>query len=146
MSLIARKTILALTLLLILFDAASLTAAEKKTIFYNLTTDEAWTAGMALNQASKAIEHGYKVVVFLNVRGVLLASKAFHSDSFVASALSLQDMLQANMKEGAKVIVCPMCMKKVGLTQEDLIKGIEMGGPDVTLKAMTADDTVVISY
>jgi hypothetical protein len=37
-------------------------------------------------------------------------------------------------------------MNKVGITQDDLIEGIVKGGPDVTMKAMTADDTVVISY
>jgi hypothetical protein len=37
-------------------------------------------------------------------------------------------------------------MRKVRLTQDDLIAGIVKGGSDITLKAMTADDTVVISY
>lgn len=32
-----------------------------ETIFYNVTTDEAWAAGMALGQANKALEVGYKV-------------------------------------------------------------------------------------
>jgi len=32
------------------------------------------------------------------------------------------------------------------VTKGDLMEGVIMGGPDVTLKAMTADDTTVISY
>lgn len=117
-----------------------------KTIFYNLTTDEAWNAGMALGQANKALESGYKVIVFLNVRGVLLASKSFKTDSLAASGMSLQDMLKGVMAKGGHVIICPMCMKKAGLDLEGLIEGVVVGGPDVTMKAMTADDTAVISY
>ena len=117
-----------------------------KTIFYNLTTDEAWTAGMALGQATKALESGYRIAVFLNVRGVLLASKAFHSDTWAGADKNLQDMLRTVLARGGRVIVCPMCLKKVGLGVSDVIDGAELGGPDVTLKTMTADDTVVISF
>lgn len=117
-----------------------------KTIFYNLTTDEAWKAGMALGQANKALENGYKVIVFLNVRGVFLASKTFKTDSLAAAGMSLQDMLKGVMAKGGRVVICPMCMKKTGLEMDGLIEGVVLGGPDVTMKAMTADDTAVISF
>jgi peroxiredoxin family protein len=55
-------------------------------------------------------------------------------------------MLKSAMDKGAKVIICPMCMKKAGLTMDDVIKGIVKGGPDVTMKAMTAEDTAIISF
>ena len=141
-----KKTVLTLIVLLFLLTTQSLLAGEKKTIFYNITSDDTWAAGMALGQANKALDSGYKVVIFLNVRGVYLASKSFNSDIAIASSMSLQDMLKGAMKKGATAIICPRCMKKAGITQDDLIEGIVKGGPDVTLKAMTADDTVVISY
>ncbi len=128
------------------FVLGTVSADEKKTIFYNLTTDEAWAAGMAIGQATKALENGYNVAIFLNVRGVFLASKKFQSDSWAASGKSLQDMLKTAQDKGAKVIICPMCMKKAGLTMDDIIKGVVKGGPDVTMKAMTADNTAVISF
>ncbi len=133
---------LALTLALL---SGTLSATEKKTIFYNVTTEEVWPAGMALGQANMALKNGYKVVIFLNVRGVFLASTSFKTDSFGGSGKSLQDMLRSAMDGGAKVVICPMCMKKAGMTMDDVIKGIVKGGPDV-MKAMTADDTAVISY
>jgi hypothetical protein len=37
-------------------------------------------------------------------------------------------------------------MQKVGMSMDDLVEGVVKGGPDVTLKAMTADNTVVVSY
>ncbi len=140
-----RHSVIVLVLLAVAV-AAPVSADEQKTIFYNITTDEAWAAGMALGQATKALEVGYKVVIFLNVRGVLIASKSFSSDSFGGSGKSLQDMLKTALGRGAQAIICPMCMKKAGLTMDDVIEGVVKGGPDVTMKAMTADDTVVISY
>jgi predicted peroxiredoxin len=132
--------------LLTITVAAPLSASDGKTIFYNVTTDEAWAAGMALGQANKALEAGYKVVVFLNVRGVFIASRSFVTDTNGASGKSLQDMLKAAMGKGAQAIICPMCMGKAGMTMDDVIEGVVKGGPDVTMKAMTADNTAVISF
>ena len=101
---------------------------------------------MALGQANKALENGYNVAIFLNVRGVFLASKKFKTDGWADSGKSLQDMLKSAMDNGAKAIICPMCMKKVGMTMDDVIEGVVKGGPNVTMKAMTADHTVVISF
>lgn len=138
------NSLVALVFLFAMGTSAS--ADEQKTIFYNVTTDEAWAAGMALGQANKALESGYKAVIFLNVRGVFIASKSFKTDSNGATGKSLQDMLRAAMDKGAQAIICPMCMGKAGMAMEDVIEGVVKGGPDVTLKAMTAEDTTVISY
>jgi predicted peroxiredoxin len=136
-----------LALALVLGGVANVHAADaQKTIFYNVTTDEAWAAGMALAQATKALESGYGVVIFLNVRGVLLASRTFLSDTNAQAGVSVQDQLKGAMAKGAQVIVCPMCLAKVGMTMDDVMEGVVKGGPDTTLKTMTADGTVVISY
>ena len=140
-----KRYLFSLALLVALLSGA-VSAGEKKTIFYNITTDEAWAAGMALGQANKALDNGYDVAIFLNVRGVFLASKKFKTDSWAESGKSLQEMLQAAMDKGARAIICPMCMDKVGMTMDDLIKGVVKGGPNVTMKAMTAENTVVISF
>ena len=132
--------------LLFLFSTASFAAEDQKTIFYNVTTEEAWAAGMALGQATKALESGYQVVIFLNVRGVFIASKSFSTDAWAGSDKSLQDMLQTAIQKGAKAIICPMCMKKAGMIMDDVIEGVVQGGPEVTMKAMTADNTAVISF
>ena len=135
-----------LAVMLVAASAAVLADEDKKTIFYNLTTEEAWAAGMALGQANKALENGYAVVIFLNVRGVFIASKTFQTDTNAAAGMSLQDLLKAAMAKGAQVIICPMCMGKAGMTMDDVIDGVVKGGPDVTLPLMTDDDTTVISF
>jgi len=133
-------------LLLAVAVAAPVSASEQKTVFYNVTTDDAWTAGMAVAHAGKALDLGYKVVIFLNVRGVFIASKSVATDINGLSQKSMRDMLEAALAKGAKAYICPMCMQKVGMTADDLIPGVVPGGADVTLPIMTADDTVVISY
>ena len=139
--------VLAMLFVLTLFAGSALADDHgKKTIFYNITSDDVWTAGMAAGQASKALESGYNVVVFLNVRGVYLASTDRQQDTFAGTGKSAQQMLQVIMKNGGRVIMCPMCMKQAGLTMDDVIEGVERGGPGVTFELMTADDTVVVSY
>ena len=139
-------TLLAIIFLALITGAAIADEHAKKTIFYNITSDDVWTAGMATGQASKALESGYNVVVFLNVRGVYLASTERQQDVFAGTGKTAQQMLQAIMKNGGRVVICPMCMQQAGLTMDDVIKGVERGGPDVTFELMTADDTVVVSY
>ena len=139
--------ILAMLFVLTLFAGSALADEHgNKTIFYNITSDDVWTAGMATGQASKALESGYDVVVFLNVRAVYLASTARKQDTFAGTGKTAQQMLQAIMKNGGRVVICPMCMKQAGLSMDSIIEGVEKGGPDVTFKVLTADDTVVMSY
>jgi predicted peroxiredoxin len=121
-------------------------AGEKKIIFYNVTTDETWASEMATGQAAMAMKSGYKVVVFLNVRAVYLASKSRALDTFSGTGKTAREMLSDLIKDGARVIICPMCMNKAGITESDLLDGVEMGGPKVTFPLVTAEDTVVISY
>jgi len=117
-----------------------------KTVFYNVTTDDSWSSGMALGQAAMARKSGHDVVVFLNVRGVYLADKGRALDVFSGTGKDAHHMIADLKAAGARIIICPMCMKKAGLTEADLVDGVELGGPKVTFPLMTGDDTVVISY
>ena len=139
-------SIVALVLLAALSGALQAEEHQGKTIFYNLTTDDSWASGMALGQAAMALQSGYKVVVFLNVRGVYLAQQSRGQDTFSGTGMTAHEMLASLREEGARLIICPMCMKKAAITESDLVPGVEMGGPKVTFPLMTAADTVVLSY
>jgi len=146
MSTRVRRTSFLFLLVAALIAAPAAAADDDQTFFYNITTDETWAAGMALGQASKALEAGYDVVLFLNVRGVYLAATERQQDTFAPTGHTAGEMLQAALEDGARVIICPMCMEKAGLTMDDLIEGVERGGPDVTFEVMAAEGTVVMSY
>ena len=140
---LVRSTALLVTALMLVPAAA---ADDDRTFFYNITTDQTWRAGMAIGQGTKALEAGYDVVLFLNVRGVRLAATAGNQDVFGPSGKTPRQMLETAADEGARIVMCPMCMERAGLEMGDLIGEAERGGPDVTFELMADDDTVVMSY
>lgn len=147
-NIVQRAVGVSLLLLLMVLSVAVARADESpsKTIFYNVTTSESWASGMALGQAGMALKNGYRVVVFLNVRGVYLASKSHPQDTFSGTGKNAHEMIASLIENGARVVICPMCMKKAAIDEADLLPGVELGGPAVTFPLMTGDDTVVMSY
>jgi predicted peroxiredoxin len=107
-----------------------------------------------MNRAAMAVNFGHRVLkdakkpttIFLNVDGVRLANKNIPQNTHV-NGKTIQDMLQDFMADGGEVIICPMCMKNVGgMKQEDLLKGVMIGGSDITWPALFAEDVTVLSY
>ena len=113
---------------------------------FSITTDESWTAGSALTQATVAAQRGHRVTVLLSVRGVHLAEAESAQGGFRVTARSPREMLTDLMADGHAVLVCGMCMVAGGVAQEDLIAGAQISGPERTFTALTAPDTVVLSY
>ena len=104
----------------------------KMGLFVNLTTDDTWAAAKAISFAhQKVLKNGHEpVAIWLNVRGVYLADKkrASHVHGLMAeSGKSIQDLLTDFMADGGQVIMCGVCSKAAGLTQEDYIDGVVMG-------------------
>ncbi len=129
-----------------LAPAPAAAAEEMRPIFYNLTTDDAWAAGMALAQANAAAGRGHTVTVFLNVRAVHLADRDAAQGTFGPSGNTPAALLAALMEKGQTVLVCGMCMRAGGMKADDLIEGAAIATPDLTFGAMTAPDAVVVSY
>lgn len=116
-------------------------AGDTDPLFANVTTDDAHRANMALTFSKAQFERKHPLTIFLNDRGVFLASRG-HSEKFKQH----QDVLQALAKNGATVIVCPMCMKHYGVKQEDLIDGAKVGNPDLTGPALFKDGTKTLTW
>lgn len=119
------------TFLLLLTSIFSSTYAadQKGGLFINLTTDDTQAATKAIMFAhKKVLKRGYKpVAIWLNVQGIHLADKKHSSHA------SVQDNLQAFIKDGGLVIMCTACSKAAGLTSADFIDGVKMGNPDLVL-------------
>jgi sulfur relay (sulfurtransferase) complex TusBCD TusD component (DsrE family) len=115
-------------------------------LFVNLTTDDTWAAAKAILFAhEKVLKRGHKpVAIWLNVRGIYLADKKRPSHVhglMKEQGQSIQDMLEAFMKDGGTVIACMACSKAAGLTQADFIEGVKMGNPDLVM-GLLFDPTV----
>lgn len=110
-------------------------------LFVNVTTDDAHRANMALTFSKSQFARKHPVTIFLNDRAVTIASRA-NSERFKVH----QEMLTAFVKDGATVIVCPMCMKHYGIKEADLIDGMKIGNPELTGGALFQDGTKTLSW
>ena len=122
-------------------------AEESGGLFLNLTTDDIWRGAMALNFANRNLEAGYPVTIFLNITGVRIAVKERKIPQHVNAITerTLQELLEDAMMGGARVIVCPFCLKQAGFVPRNVIQGAQLGGPDVTIPAMYESEKV-LSY
>jgi len=111
-------------------------------LFINLTTDDARSANKAIMFAhQKVLKRGYKpVAIWLNVKGIHLADKNR------TSYASIQDKLQAFIKDGGTVIACMVCSQASGLTSADFIDGVEMGNPDLVLGLLFDPKVKTLSF
>lgn len=141
-----RVTAALMALLLALAAVPALADSDKPRLFVNLTSHEAARAGMALELARNVLKQGHEVTVFLNVDGVGIASTDIPQAANGVTGKSLQMMLEDVIAAGGQVIVCPMCMRQAGIDESELIKGVKVGRPELTLPAMLGENTRVISY
>ena len=143
-----RAAILTLALAATMALAGPLARAEEaaRHFVFSITTDEGWAAGSALTQAVVAAERGHRVTVLLSVRGVHLAETESAQGGFSVTARTPRDMLSSLIRDGHEVLVCGMCMVAAGVAPPELIDGAVIAGSDLTFKALTAPDTIVLSY
>jgi predicted peroxiredoxin len=115
------------------------------TLLMNLTTDDVFTAQMALHYADRVLETGYPVTLFLNVRAVTLADGTIPQHTPGVTETSPHDRLRSLLDRGATIYACKQCSKQAGVDEGDWLDGIEPGGPDLVHLQMDPD-TKVMTY
>ena len=129
----------------LILASATVTAADETAdgapLFINLVTDDPHRAHMALHFGQKQLELGHPLTVFLNDRGVFIAAKQ-GGERFGLH----QEIIGELVTAGAKVIVCPMCMQHYGVTEADLLEGLNVGNPTLTGGALFAPDTRTLTW
>ena len=96
---------------------------------------------MAMVFSKAMMERGHPLTVWLNDKGVLLASR-----ENVGKFADQQKMLTELMTKGATVIACPVCMKHYGVKEGDLIEGVKVGNPDMTSALLFKDGTQTLTW
>ncbi len=126
---------------------APVVSAADQGLFVNLTSSDLDRASMAIFIAQKALaEKGAEATLFLNVDGIRLADKRLPSPGRAGGA-TLHEMLRTFMQAGGRVYACPMCMQNVGgMSEQDLIAGIQVATMDAVWSALFAKDVRVLSY
>jgi predicted peroxiredoxin len=129
------------------FSQGAYADTDGQKLLVNITSDDINKATMAIGFCTKVrMQKKIPVMIFLNVEGVRIADKNIPEHKH-STGKSFKEILAGFMQAGGKVIVCPMCMKNVGgLSKDDLIDGVVVGGSDVTWPALFAENTTVLSY
>lgn len=126
----------------LLFTVAGNALADgKDPLFINMTTDDSHRATMAIGFGKNQLERGHPLTIFLNDKGVHVASKGN-----AAKFAEQQKLLSEAMQKGAVVIACPSCMKHFGVKETDLLAGIQVGKPELTGGQLFKDDTKTLTW
>ncbi len=110
-------------------------------LFVNMTTSDPHRAKMAIVFAKSQQGLNHPVTVFLNDKGVLVGAKSKAAE-FQEHQKALSEIIDA----GGVVIACPMCMEHYGVKADDLIKGIQLGKPELTGGQLFKDDTKTLTW
>jgi len=96
-------------------------AQNKNYLLINLTSYTTPESRKAIDYAKAEVTRGRPVVIFLQDKSVLAASKTYASQ-FKEQQQNLNEL----MRKGAMVLICPHCMKLYGVTESDLLAGIQI--------------------
>ncbi len=118
----------------------SLFGADKSPLFVNLTSDGEHRTLMAVQFSMKMFDKGHPLTIYLNDKGVKLASKENKQYA------QFQSKLAEVIKKGATVYICPVCMKEYKVEGPSLVKGVKVGNADLLEKALFAKDTTTINW
>jgi predicted peroxiredoxin len=116
-------------------------AGDTDPLFVNATTDQPHRAKMALVFSKNQLDRKHPVAIFLNDRGVLIASKT-NSAKFKEQ----QELLKGLIAAGATVIACPMCMEHYRVKEADLLPGIKVGNPELVGAALFKDNAKSLTW
>ena len=118
----------------------SLFGAEKSPLFVNLTSDEAHRTLMAVQFSTKMLEKGHALTIYLNDKGVKLASKENKQYA------EFQSKLAEVIKKGATVYICPMCMQHYQVEGATLVEGIKLGNANLLESALFTKNTTTLNW
>ena len=138
---IARIVLLSAAIALSQVGVVPAIAGDSDPLFVNATTDHPHRAKMALIFSKNQLDRKHPVAIFLNDRGVLIASKAN-----AENLKEQQDLLKALITAGATVIACPLCMENYGVKEADLLPGIKIGNPEVVGDALFKEGTKTLTW
>jgi predicted peroxiredoxin len=106
----------------------SVSVDGKASLLINVTHGKSnlHSASMGLGLAKAALEHGHRVVVFLNVEGAALADRNLGADVRFADFPPIAELLKDIVAKGGKVFVCSHCAGVMKVSQENLAPGLVM--------------------
>lgn len=134
------KNLFRMFLVVVILATASF-AAAKDALFVNMTSNDAHRANMATKLPLRMNKMGHPVTIFLNDKGVFVASKSANAE-FADAQKNLAELI----KNGAKVFVCPYCLDHHKVDAKNLIEGAEISDPSKIDAALFGKNTQTLSW
>ncbi len=103
--------------------------------FHHESVDEAIEIGRA------ALNRGHGLDLFLMMDGVYSAYNKQSGEPFNVEAI--HQRLSSLINEGARVVLCRVCAELRGISEENIPKGIEVGGLFDLSESIAESDTVL---
>lgn len=120
---------------------AQATPEPKVRMFINLSSVDPHRAALAMFIATSQAEAGVPVTVLLTIDAVRMAVKTPHP------SLSLERAdLDNAIKSGVRVIVNPRSLMYHGITDADLMDGVQKGSPKLLRETLSLPNTVTLSW
>lgn len=116
-------------------------AGDNDPLFVNITTDDAYRAGMGISFGKAMMGKGHPLTILLNDKGVFVASTA-KSKKYAEN----QKMLSELAEKGATILACPACLKHYKVKETDLLTGVKVGSPDSIGGALFKDNTKTMTW
>jgi predicted peroxiredoxin len=133
--------LLALSFSLIAGPSLAQTAPEAKgRLFINLTSLEPQRVALANFIGSSQAEAGVPVTMLLSIDAVRIANK--NAPLFAVQRADLEN----TMKAGVRVIVNPRSMMYHGMTDGDLMEGVQKGNPKLLREALIVPNTSTLTW
>jgi len=130
-----------LTAFFALFVCAAAQAADRPSLFLNLTTDNSQRSETALIFAKNQLERGHALTVLLNDQAVRMSSS-----TNLRNFVNQQKLLRELMGKGAVVLVCRVCMRHYGVTEASLMQGMQLDDPERVGEALFRDNTRTLTW
>lgn len=86
---------------------------------------------------------GHPVTIFLNDRGVLVGSR---TKAKAASLTEQQGLIAVLLASCGTVLICPLCMKHYGISEAELLNGLQIGNPTKTGAALFRQGSRALSW
>lgn len=127
-------------------DTANTAASSASSMFFNITSgpENPHPVTMALQLAGHALDDNRSVVLFFNVRGVLIPTIQL-PDTLAFGDRPIKEMLADLIERGVEVHVCPHCMSALEVDATDLIAGARVTNREMLFSNLMGN-TAVFTY
>lgn len=123
-------------------------AQDKPALFINVTSEDPWKVAMAAFFGTNfALKQGHKpVVIFVNVQATPMFLKARSGVRAEQFGRTVHEMYREFLAAGGKVLVCPVCMKALGIADGDLLDGAEVASVKSVNEVLFRADTKTLAW